>query len=62
MWSYYRDEPSDPLSSNSEYFKYKTSITGNTYNLPSGEAGYGVDKVGKNETKILVPFKHLNNF
>ena len=30
-WNYYRDEPSDPLSSNSESFKYKRSITGNTW-------------------------------
>ena len=30
---YYRDEPSNPLSSNSESFKGKTSITGNTYNV-----------------------------
>ena len=28
LWNYYRDEPSDPLSSNSESFKYKTSIVG----------------------------------
>ena len=28
--NYYRDEPSDPLSSNSESFKYKTSIVGKT--------------------------------
>ena len=33
LWNYYRDEPSDPLSSNSESFKYKTNITGNTYNI-----------------------------
>ena len=33
LWNYYRDEPSNPLSSNSESFKYKTSITGNTYNV-----------------------------
>ena len=26
LWNYYRDEPSNPLSSNSESFKYKTSI------------------------------------
>ena len=32
LWNYYRDEPSNPLSSNSESFKYKTSITKNTYN------------------------------
>ena len=31
--NYYRDEPSNPLSSNSESFKDKTSITGNTYNV-----------------------------
>ena len=33
LWNYYRDEPSDPLSTNSESFKYKTSIVGNTYNV-----------------------------
>ena len=26
LWNYYRDEPSNHLSSNSESFKYKTSI------------------------------------
>ena len=26
LWNYYRDESSNPLSSNSESFKYKTSI------------------------------------
>ena len=28
LWNYYRDEPSDTFSSDSESFKYKTSITG----------------------------------
>ena len=55
MWNYYRDEPSDPLSSNSESFKYKTRITGNTYNVGDGEAGYDTSKVSKNETEIVVP-------
>ena len=45
--NYYKDEPSDPLSSNSESFKYKTSITGNTYDAGVGEAGYDADKVQK---------------
>ena len=27
LWNYYRDEPSDPLSSDSESFKYKNNIT-----------------------------------
>ena len=33
LWNYYRDEQSNPLSSNSKSFEYKTSITGNTYNI-----------------------------
>ena len=44
LWNYYRDEPSNPLSSNSEYFKYKKSITGSTYNADDGEAGYDENK------------------
>ena len=32
LWNYYRDEPSDTLSSNPESFKYKISITGNDCN------------------------------
>ena len=30
LWNYYRDEPSNLLSINSESFKYKTSIIKNT--------------------------------
>ena len=60
--NYYRDEPSNPLSFNSEYFKYKTSITENTNNVGDGETGYDADKVGKNETEVIIPLKHLNNF
>ena len=37
LWNYYRDQPNNPLSSNSESFKYKTSITGNTYNIGAAE-------------------------
>ena len=53
LCNYYRDEPSDPLSSNSESFKYKTSITDNNYNVGGGKAGYDAGKVGKNETEIV---------
>ena len=56
--NYYRDEPSNPLSSDSGSFKYKTSITGNTYNVADGEAGYDANKVGKNEIKVVIPLKH----
>ena len=62
LWNYHRDEPSDLLSSDSESFKYKTSITGNTYNVGAGEAGYNANKVGKNETEVVIPLKHLSNF
>ena len=62
LWNYYRDEPSNPLSSNSESFKYKTSVTGNTYNIGAGEAGYDTNKVGKNETEVVIPLKYLSNF
>ena len=57
LWNYYRDEPSNPLSSNFESFKYKTSITGNTY-----DGDDDANKVGKNETEIVVLLKHLSNF
>ena len=47
------DEPSDPISSDSESFKYKTSITGNTYN-----AGVGAIKTFK---QFLEGFKYTIN-
>ena len=62
MRNYYRDEPSDPLSSNSESIKYKTCIARNTYNISAGEAGYDATKFGKSETEIVVPLKNLRNF
>ena len=45
LWNYYRDEPSDPLSLDSESFKYKTSITGNTYNVSLTIIGDGGNPV-----------------
>ena len=60
--NYYRDEPSNTLSSNSESFKYMRSITRNTYNLVVFNANYDATKVGKNETEIVAPLKHLSNF
>ena len=57
MWNYYRNKPSNPLSSNSESFKYKASITGNTY-----DGDNNADRAGKNEDEVVVPLKHLSNF
>ena len=51
LWNYYRDEPSDPLSSNSESFKYKISIIGKT---PE-------DDDSLTDAKVIPP-KHLSNF
>ena len=72
LWNYYRDKPNNPLSSNSKSFKYKTSITGNTYNVDLtiiGDGGnpipnpkYDANKVGKNETEVVIPLKYLSNF
>ena len=61
-WNYYWDEPSNLLSSNSESFKYKTKIQRNTYNVGVGEERYDENKVGKNETKVVLPLKNLGNF
>ena len=52
LWNYYRDEPSDPLSSNSESFKYKTSIVGKT---PE-------DNDSSMKEKVVIQLKHLINF
>ena len=62
FWNYYRDQPSNPLSTNSESFKYKTSITGNTYNVDDDDDNYDANKVVKNETEIVIPLKYLSNF
>ena len=70
MCNYYRDEPSNPLSSNSESFKYKTIIIGKTYDVDAAIIGdgdnpipnpdYDANKVGK--TEITVPLKNVCNF
>ena len=60
MLNNYRDEPSNLLSSNSESFKYKTSITGNSYNIGVDDAGYDANKVDKNESEVVISLKHRN--
>ena len=53
LWNCYRDEPSNSLCTNSESFKYKTSITGNTYNVDDDDDNYDANKVGKKKLKLL---------
>ena len=52
LWNYYRDEPSNPLNTDSESFKYKTSITGKT---PQNN-----DSLTNAED--VIPLKYLSNF
>ena len=52
LWNYYRDEPSNPLSSNSESFKYKTSIV---RKIPE-------DNDSLTNVKVVIPLIHLSNF
>ena len=52
LWNYYRDEPSNPLSSNSESFKYKTSITGK---IPGNNDSL-------TNVKRVIPLEYLSNF
>ena len=52
LWNYYRDQPSEPLSTNSESFKYKTSIVGKA---PQ-------DNDSLTDVEVAVLLKHLNNF
>ena len=81
LWNYYRDELTDDINDNnflnknvinSESFKYKTSVTGSTYNVDekiTNEEGneidnpaYDANKIGKKEVEIAVPLKYLSNF
>ena len=71
LWNYYRDELSDETNDNngpnkdvvnSESFKYKTSITGSTYNLAATAADFDANKEGAKEADIVVPLKYLGSF
>ena len=81
LWNYYRDELADETNDNdgpnknvinSKSSKYKTSITGSTYNVPRRITGadgnpldnpnYVQNKRGTKEVEIAVPLKHLGNF
>ena len=44
LWNYYRDQPSNPLNTDSESFKYKAIITGSTYNVGDDDDSYDAKK------------------
>ena len=71
LYNYYRDELSDDADDdnfdnikvvNSNTFKYKIKITGNTYNVDAGAQGYDVNKNGMQEVELAIPLKYLGNF
>ena len=47
---------------NSEAFKYKKKIRGNTYNVDAGAEGYDVNKDGTQKIELAIPLKSLGNF
>ena len=71
LYNYYRDELSDDADDNifdnievvnSNTFKYKSEIIGNTYNVNAGADGYDVNKNGTQEVELAIPLKYLGNF
>ena len=71
LYNYHRDELSDDADDNnfhnikvvnSNTFKYKNKITGNTYNVDAGAQGYDVNKNGTQEVELAIPLKYLGNF
>ena len=67
LYNYYRDELSDNNFDNikvvdSNTFKYKNKIIGNTYNVNAGADGYDVNKNGTQEVELTIPLKYLGNF
>ena len=71
LYNYYRDELSDDADDNnfaninvvnSNTFKYKNKIAGNTYNVDAGAQGYDVNKIGTQEVELTIPLKYLGNF
>ena len=72
LWNYYRDEPNNPPATdynvdpitNSESFKYKSSITGKTSNAnqENGENTEQGNTKTKKNLEIVVPLEHLAIF
>ena len=71
LYKYYRDELTNDGNDNnfdnrnvvnSESFKYKNKITGNTYNIDAGAQGYDVNKNGTQKIELAIPLKYLGNF
>ena len=70
LYNFYRDELTNDGNDNfnnrnvvnSEAFKYKNKITGNTYNVDAAAQGYDVNKNGTQKIELAIPLKYLGNF
>ena len=70
LYNYYRDELSNDDNDNfaninvvnSEAFKYKNKITGNTYNIDAAAQDYEVNRNGTQKIELAIPLKYLGNF
>ena len=70
LYNYYRDELTNDDNDNfaninvvnSEAFKYKNKVTGNTYNVDAGAQGFDVNKNGTQKIELAIPLKYLGNF
>ena len=67
LYNYYRDElggndNDNDNTVNSDTFRYKNKITGNTYNVDAGAQDYDVNKNGTQKTGLAIPLKYLGNF
>ena len=70
LYNYYRDELTDDGNNNfanrnvvnSNAFKYKNKIIGNTYDVAAGAAGYDANKEKTQEIELAIQLKYLGNF
>ena len=70
VYNYYRDELTNDNNNNfanrnvvnSNTFKYKNKIIGNTYNVDVGNGGYDASKNGTQTIELDIPLKYLGNF
>ena len=70
LYNYYRDKLSNDNNNNfanrnvvnSNAFKYKNKIIGNTYDVDAGADGYDVNKNGTQTIELAMPLKCLGNF
>ena len=70
LYNYYRDELTNDNNNNfanrnvvnSNAFKYKNKIIGNTYNVNAGAEGYDANKEGTQKIELAIPLKYFGNF